>query len=325
MRHPPLTHFALILFCATTAVFSADSKIFALDNLTEIGGYSVTTTGSPEVKCDSGVTYIQFNPGISEDPESGTGDRLQIQGNPLQGATEFTIEMLVRFHPDSTTKLQPRILHIALPDSASNAKRTLTLEARYSGSNSWYADYFVRSVSSDGLMNSSLTHSTGKWTHFAMTYGNGTLTGYIDGVKEAEATGTFTGFPDSAEVSIGGRMQGKYYFKGDIQKVAFTSAALTPEAFALSQSTQSVTHVATQGRSFAISNAGVAFSLSTPGAISVSLYDCRGKLRVNLHKGTLSAGNHFIPFRANALSPGIYFCEIKSAAGKPLRKLVQIK
>lgn len=316
---------AIVLLLSAT-VFSADSQIFTLDNLTEINGYAVSATGSPQVKSDSGITYIQFNPGITEDPESGTGDRLQIRGNPLRGATEFTIEALVRLQPDSSTTLQPRILHIAHPDSASNAKRTLTLEARYSAADTWYADYFVRSVSGSGLMNASLTHGTGEWIHFAMTYGNGTLTGYINGVKEAETTGTFTGLPDSAEISIGGRMQGRYYFKGDIQKVAFTPGALTPETFVLNPSTQAVKAAAsTQKRVFSISGGGVLLSLNAPEDIKVSLYDSRGRLRYNLYQGRMAAGNHFIPFRAGTFSSGIYFCEIKSAAGKPLRKLVQIK
>lgn len=79
----------------------------------------------------NGEFAIQFNAAMSEDSGARTGDRIQIHGNPLQGDISFTIEIIFKPYENSTMALQPRVLHIAHLDSASNTPRTLILENRY--------------------------------------------------------------------------------------------------------------------------------------------------------------------------------------------------
>jgi hypothetical protein len=158
--------------------------------LNTIGGFHVDFTGNPAIISTPDGDAVEFNPAIENDPAAGTGDRLQIMGNPLGTDTEFTIEMIFKPY-SSTASLQPRVLHICQPDSASSGARTMTMETR--SSDVWYGDFFIKSVNGSGIIDATKTHHADQWMHMAMTYKSGVIKGYVNGSLDATyaATGSF--------------------------------------------------------------------------------------------------------------------------------------
>lgn len=231
MKHKLLLSFLLITSLSTFAV--GGKIIWKLDNLSSIDGNEVTVYGNPEVvyTTNGEPAGIVFNPFMSTTDPLGAGDRIQVKSNPLNGASEFTVEMI--FTPfETAVNLQPRVFHICRPDSASNATRTMTLETRYSTTTTWYPDFFIKSVMPSAQMPALSIPTDHFWIHLAMSYKNGVMKGYVDGDSVCSYTGTtYTGLPSSAEVSLGGRMNNKNYFKGVIKALIFTSQAIEPADF----------------------------------------------------------------------------------------------
>jgi len=322
-----------LLISACLSTFAIDNQvIWDVNNLTSIGGYNVTHTGSPTVISTPDGDALEFNPLITTDPASGTGDRIQVQGNPIFGATEFTIELI--FKPDtSATGLQPRVLHISRPDSASNATRTLTLETRFPTTTTWYGDTFIKSVNGSGATDPSKTHLVGQWVNMAMTYKDGVMKGYVNGVLQTTTNGTYTGLSSAAEVSLGGRMQGKYYLKGAIRKVMFTPQALDSIDFTYTGITSTAVKNVKYGYGISqnypnplITSSIITLSLPKTEVVQLDLYDTVGVKVQSLLNGKVDGGKKDITFNATNLASGIYFYTIRTESGfQETHKMIVVK
>lgn len=312
---------------------TSNQTIWNLNRLDNIGGFAVTKTGSPSlIYTTDGDTAIEFNPSITTDPSTGTGDRIQVAGNPLAGYTSFTIEMIVKPYTASSA-ITPRIFHICHPDSASNATRTMTLEMRYSSTNLWYGDFFIKSVNSSGLTNTSNTYSTDKWMHMAMTYSNGTLKGYINGILQGSQTGTYTGLPTAAQISLGGRMQGKYYFKGAIKKLIFTPQALDSSSFTYDGTSAGIKSVKATIDTYALNQnypnpvskqTTITYTIPRSEYVRLDLYNLMGEKVKTMVDATVDAGIHEVYFEKDNLPVGVYFYTMTTSSGYKQTKKMQI-
>ncbi len=318
MKHTTFTFFFLLL---SFSAFSFDNQVvWNIDNLASIGGYTVAKTGNPTVKTIDGKQAIEFNPSITSDPSSGTGDRIQVQGNPLgTTATSFTIEMI--FKPYTTnTSLQPRVFHICDKNNTSNAPM-MTLETRYSGTgSSWYGDFFVREINTSGYMNPSQTYDADKWMHMAMTYdlSTNTMKGYINGeLQNFTATGTYSGLNANTEVSLGARMQGKYYFKGAIAKVIFTDSALTPNEFTYDGIVTDTKNIFKdkEGYSFVVNNSVILYSIPQAENIQIDIYNITAQKVKTLVNNKIDVGNYEISTEKENLPAGIYLYVMQTSGG----------
>jgi hypothetical protein len=67
----------------------------------------------------------------------------------------------------------------------------------------------------------------------------------------------------------------------------------------------------------------VRFALASPGSVSVSLYDVRGRrVLATLDRVFETAGPHQASLRLSGLSAGIYFCRLDLAGRSETRKIV---
>jgi hypothetical protein len=333
MKHALLVLLVSGVYLGTFAV--ADQVVWDMDNLNTIGGFHVDFTGNPTIISTPDGDAVEFNPAIESDPAAGTGDRLQILGNPLGTDTEFTIEMIFKPY-SSTASLQPRVLHICQPDSASSGARTMTMETR--SSSVWYGDFFIKSVNGSGIIDATKTHPTDHWMHMAMTYKNGVIKGYVNGLLDASyvSTGSFyTGLPATAEVSLGGRMQGKYYFRGAIRKLIFTPQALEPADFTLDGVSQTIGMKNAQTlMSFTVSQnypnpvtkgSVIRLSLQKKQTVTLDVYNANGVKVKTLLNGEAGEGTHEVSVNADDFASGIYFYTIRTSKGFRQTRLMQIQ
>jgi hypothetical protein len=191
-------------------------NIDALDRITE---HPVTLLGDPGVIESPVGRAVQFD---------GIDDGLIIKANPVKGASAFTIEVI--FRPDSSypdNKAQ-RFVHFQNPN---NEDRRILIETRLTPDNQWFLDTFIKSeTSSKTLFASEFKHPVGPWYHAALVFENKRMKHFVNGKEELTGTVDFLQI-ENGYVSLGVRMNQKYWFKGAIYKLKVTHRALSPAEF----------------------------------------------------------------------------------------------
>lgn len=202
---------------------SPDTGHYSLHELVEPaapGRNRADIEGSPDVVLAAPGRVVAFD---------GATDRLVLNENPLAGAEEFTVEVLLRPRDAFRSSPEPRFLHI---ESATNPERRLTMELRLDEQHRWYLDAFIKA---DGerltLIDPARVHPVGRWYHAAVTYRDGRFSTYVNGVKELEGTVRYRPIPADARTSIGARLNRLYWFAGEIAFVRVTQGALEPGQF----------------------------------------------------------------------------------------------
>jgi hypothetical protein len=193
----------------------SNAQVWALQSLEEIGGYKPLVLGNPKLQqVDQSAKAIAFD---------GLGDGLLLDVNPIAGWDAFTIELV--FKPDDAfpANVEQRFLHIQEPG---NPDRRILIELRLNNRQQWYADFFMRTEhASLTLIDSSKTHPVNQWATIKMTYGNGEMKGYVNGVEEVSGRIAYLPISAAAKTSIGTRMDKRSWFKGAIKSIAFTHGA----------------------------------------------------------------------------------------------------
>lgn len=216
-----LTPFFL-LACSTASKSVADSVVWDINSLVEIGGASTEALGNPHVVNTIRGAAVRFD---------GDGDRLLVDANPLGDATEFTIEIIFNPVDAYPNNLEPRFFHIESPD---NPNRRVTIELRLNDKKQWYFDAYIKSEKSQfTLIDSTKVHPIGEWAHAAITYKNREFVSYINGKKELVGQVDYLPIAANAKTSIGSRMNQIHWFNGDIAKVKISKKALAPNDFSL--------------------------------------------------------------------------------------------
>jgi hypothetical protein len=200
--------------CATAmpGVDRAGTVVWTLDNVKSIGGQTPEILGSPQVISTSQGPAIQFN---------GRSDGLILPVNPIKGWARFTIQVL--FKPESPGPEEQRYLHIQT-DAGPRGLMELRLYDK-----AWALDAFLLSGQSQkALFDKAKLNPADRWTWVAMTYGQGKITSYVDGVQQLEGEVTVAPMGEG-KISLGVRQNKVAWFKGQMRQVRFDPEALSAE------------------------------------------------------------------------------------------------
>jgi len=301
--------------------FAVDNQVvWNVDNLSSIGGYTVTKYGNPKIISTPIGNAVEFD---------GVNSRIQVQGFPLTGASEFSIEVLFKPYNSATT-VEPRFFHAEEPAMSTNKR--ITLECRFDGVNSWFGDTFIKDGSSNKtLIDATKLHVTDQWMYIALTYANGVMKQYVNGVEELSDAVTYIGLSPNAQVSLGGRMNNVNYLKGAISKVIFTPKALTSTELS-SDATADLKNVAFQGYSLmqdvpnlTINTALITFSIGRTEKVNLVVYNSVGVKMNTLIDSVMNEGKHEVRFEKGILLTGIYFIKMSTVSGYCQTKTITIK
>lgn len=215
----------LILMFASMTIFGQktetkksrqESVTWNLNNLKTIGGNSVTVLGEPKIIKTGKGKAILFD---------GVDDGIIINKNPIEGASEFTIEGI--FRPDAGGNKEQRWLHI---EDEVNAESRALLETRVVGGE-WFVDTFIKSGENRlPLFAENFKHPIGEWHHVALVFDGKEMRHYVNGKLELAGNLIIKPF-GAGQTSIGVRMNRIFWFKGAVRKARFTSRALAPNKF----------------------------------------------------------------------------------------------
>jgi xylan 1,4-beta-xylosidase len=214
MRRSVVT-LAVAGWIASGAAQSMTTTEWRLDNLRHIGGLPVQIIGAPAVVSTDIGPAIQFN---------GVGDGLLLERNPLEGLSQFTIEVLFAVDPEGP--IEQRFLHM----QESEGENRALLELRLNGGR-WALDSFVRHGDVQlPLLDLAKTHSAAGW-HVATTVFDGTaMTHYVDAVEQGSGAVAFRPL-GRGRTSIGVRQNRVSWFKGKIHTVRVTPTVLSSSRF----------------------------------------------------------------------------------------------
>ena len=212
------------------------SRIFAVPLLLALG-----CSGAPEpaaidwttdriASFDDQAIEIDGEPSVIESPFGpalyfdGQDDALQIDSHPLQGAGEFTIEML--FRPDSGGSSEQRVLHLQQDDSSDR----ILLETRLVGEQ-WFMDSYIKS-DDEGytLFAREHLHPLDQWFHVALVVDGERMTQYVNRRRELTRKIEFLP-PATGRTSLGVRINHVDWFRGAVRRIRFTPSALSPDEF----------------------------------------------------------------------------------------------
>ncbi|MBL4826200.1 MAG: LamG domain-containing protein [Spongiibacteraceae bacterium] len=211
--------FATLMLCLSCANAS-EIVDWHFNQLSSIGGHSLGIEGKPELVESTLGSALLFD---------GKGDRLQINGNPVAGADQFTLELILKPLAPLAAGREPRIIHI---ENASRSDHRITIEMRFTDKGDWYLDAFVLDGDSRyTLIDSSLTHPGNQWAHIAISYGKGKFRSYVNGKAELSAPVNYSPMASSANTSAGARMNKVHYFHGLLLRLRSTPALLSPDQF----------------------------------------------------------------------------------------------
>ena len=212
-RSLPLFLLATLTACGAQTVASP-TTIWRLERRTVRKIPSVQILGQPLAVNDPEGEALYFN---------GATDGIIFPSNPLEGASAFTIE--VCFKPEADGPAEQRFLHVE-----DNQGNRALLEIRQEDK-SWALDTFLYTAKNESkctLLDRTKTHPSDRWTWVALTYENGHMAHFIDGVKELVGKVDFPLF-GAGQISAGVRLNKVYWFKGSIREVRFHPVALPDE------------------------------------------------------------------------------------------------
>lgn len=190
-----------------------DASLWALDNLTLVGGLRPQVLGKPRPAAGpGGRRALEFG---------GSGDGLVLPEHPLAGAGAFTAE--IEFRPDAGGLEEQRFLHL----QEEGTQNRILLETRLRR-DSWFLDTFVLSNDAQQtLFAVGSHHPLGEWYCAAAVCDGESLSHYVNGILELAGPLAYT--PASAgATSVGVRYNRVCWYKGAISRVRFTPAALSP-------------------------------------------------------------------------------------------------
>jgi hypothetical protein len=201
------------LFAAVQLSLAAEATttVWKLDDIKRVGGHATEVLGAPRV-VDGAAVF------------DGAHDGIFVPTDPLEGAKEFTIEIL--FSPAEGGPEAQRFFHL---QDTTDAQWRVMIETRLDGKGHWWLDSYLGSPKGGtALIDEKRVHPTNMFYWAAVRYDGKTMTHFVNG--ELELTGAATFGPlGPGKLSLGVRQNKVYWFKGAIREVRFTPVALTAE------------------------------------------------------------------------------------------------
>ena len=202
--------FALALGGSLLRAADAPTIVWKVDDVKKIGGHATEVIGAPRV-VDGAAVF------------DGAHDGVFVPADPLDGAAQFTIEIL--FSPAEGGPEAQRFFH--LQDAAESR---VMIETRLDGKGGWWLDTFLGSAQGGTpLIDPKRVHKTDAWYWAAVRYDGKTMMHFVNAEKELEATDVKFGPLGPGKLSLGVRQNKVFWFKGAIREVRFTPAALPAE------------------------------------------------------------------------------------------------
>lgn len=200
----------LVAATAGAAPDAVAPVIWSLENFRTIGGHPTEVIGAP-MWDKAGPGGLRFN---------GVADGLVVPAIAIAGWESFTVEALIS--PDADGPEEQRFVHF----EDEQGHRGL-LEIRVQKDGQWCMDSFLfgGETARLALIDHTKRHPSGRWHWVALTYTDGHMAHFVDGVKECEGTIRFPPMK-AGRTSIGVRLNNVYWFKGAIREVRFTPGAL---------------------------------------------------------------------------------------------------
>lgn len=298
----------LLLMTLLFSISNAQVKTVSwrIDNLTQIGGNAVTVSGSPK------VIQTEVGPAVEFD---GIKDGLLVDNNPMNGATEFTIEIIIK--PYSGGAVEQRYLHF----QQDNNNRILAELRNYNNLN-WSLDTFIKSpTSNQTLLDTTIVHDQDKWFHVALVYKDRVMTNYVNGVKELVGSVDYQ-VVNSGKTSLGVRMNQVSWFKGAIYSLKVTHAALSPLEFLGINTIEKNQLISQVSPNPIISSAQLKYQLEESSNVSIKLYTIHGLEIAKLYEGYKDSGAHELEIERNNLEAGVYFVVINYGNKRSAQKII---
>lgn len=305
---------SLILILLTFTISKAQVKtvFWRVDNLSQIGGNAVTISGSPKIIQTELGTAVEFD---------GIKDGLLVNNNPMNGATEFTIEIILK--PYSGGAIEQRYLHFQQDDN-----NRILAELRNNNNLNWSLDTFIKSgLSNQTLLDYSLVHSFNNWAHVALIYKNGVMTSYVNGVQELVGSVTYQ-VVNSGQTSLGVRMNQVAWFKGAIHSVKVTHTTVNPSNFMKTtdylglQNLEKNQLISQISPNPFISSAQLKYQLEESSNVSIKLINTQGEEVDKIFEGFKNAGEYELEINRNNLGGGIYFVVINYGNKRSVQKII---
>ena len=258
---------------------------------------------------------------------------LLLNTNPLGSDTAFSIEVF--FRPDSTvlsgTNNEQRFLHIR---NAANDNRRILMELRVLASQRWLLDTYIKSENSNlTLVDSNTSFSFSVWHHVALTYGNGLMRQYVDGILVLSGGVLYLPINASPKTSIGARQDPRSWFNGAVRMVKFTKRVLAPAEFTIprvlgvneSHGIPAVGELYQNYPNPFNPSTNLIFTLTKRSAVKLQVFDILGREVALLADRTMAAGTHTIEFQPSRLSSGLYVCRLSVEGREFLNKMLLMK
>ena len=316
--------FIFILFSSilkgqdSSSIYSTTWMINSVDS---VAGFPIIKSDSPQViESDEYSKVVWFD---------GVDDGLLVESNPLEGATNFTIEVI--FKPDSSwsSNEEQRFIHFQDP---LNDDRRILIELRLTNDHQWYLDTYIKSeLSSKALKIETALHPVELWFHAALVYENRSMKHYVNGMEEISGEVDFLPITN-ANVSIGTRMDQRSWFKGSIAILKITHSALKPENFLCNVTSIKEnniikkSHVLHQNYPNPFNpSTTIGYSIPIESYVSLKVFDLLGREVIELVNGKKLKGHYEIEFNGGNLSSGIYYYRLHAGNFLETKKFVLMK
>jgi hypothetical protein len=204
----------LALGVAACSKAPTGAVVWTVENTATIGGHPVTVVGAPKISDTEHGRAVCFN---------GVDEGLVVEANPLAGLAEFTLEVL--FKPEPGGAPEQRFVHMAEDGSENRA----LVELRMAPEGPWYLDtYLHKDDAKLALVRPETKHAAGTWYWAALTYRDGHMRHFVNGVEEAAGAVRMAPL-GGGKTSIGVRLNRVSWFRGCIREVRVTETALGRE------------------------------------------------------------------------------------------------
>jgi hypothetical protein len=227
-----LFYSALFFFAISVQIYTQPKVVWSFDKPDSVGSFIILPLTS-DCKTDFPKLFdTELGKSFYFD---GVNDGFLIKNNPLDNASSFTIEIIIK--PDSADKInnkEQRYFHLR---NLENDNCRILIELRYLNNNRWALDTFLKSENSRlTLYDSTITHEIGKWYHVALVYEKGIMSHFVNGKQELSCNIEFDmNQINNGQISIGARMDPRSWFKGFIHSIIFSHQALLPNNFSHSK------------------------------------------------------------------------------------------